>query len=469
MQSKLKTDPYPRQPGRLARRDGKGVNHRRKVILQGILWAAVYLLLCLAPLLILLVGPLPEGRELWRELSVALGFGGLAMMALQFVLTARFGWLKAPYGSDIVYHFHRQISLVAFALILAHPLILFIYSPDYLRLLNLIEAPWRARAGVGAVIALTALIVMSVWRKKLKIDYTPWRIWHGLLATAAVSLALVHVALVGHYINTPLKQALWSGYGLFWVGLLLYVRVLKPFWLLLRPYQVVQVRPERNKAWTVVVRPKGHAGMRFMPGQFAWLTAWSSPFSEREHPFSFSSSSEQGGELSFTVKELGDFTRRVKELQPGMQVYLDGPFGAFSVDRHPHAQGFVFIAGGVGITPIMSMLRSLADRGETRRLLLIYANKDWENVIYREELEQLSQRLDLQVVHVLEKAPEGWQGEVGFVNRDILERYLPANLPRNNQEIFICGPEPMMNAVEKQLVEMGVWVGDFHSERFNLV
>jgi predicted ferric reductase len=245
--------------------------------------------------------------------------------------------------------------------------------------------------------------------------------------------------------------------------------VLKPFWLLLRPYQVVQVRPERNKAWTVVVRPKGHAGMRFMPGQFAWLTAWSSPFSEQEHPFSFSSSSEQGSELSFTVKELGDFTQRVKELQPGMQVYLDGPFGAFSVDRHPHAQGFVFIAGGVGITPIMSMLRSLADRGETRPLLLIYANKDWENVIYREELEQLSQRLDLQVVHVLEKAPEGWQGEVGFVNRDILERHLPANLPRNSQEIFICGPEPMMNAVEKQLVEMGVWVGDFHSERFNLV
>ena len=442
---------------------------KTKVVLQGVFWVLAYLLLTLAPLLILVIGTRPAGREFWREFSVALGFAGLAMMALQFALTARFRWLKAPYGSDIVYHFHRQISLVAFGLILAHPLILFLFSPDYLRLLNLLDAPWRARAGVIALLALVVLIAISLWRKKLKLDYTPWRIWHGLLATIAVSLALLHVALVGHYINTPLKQALWTGYGLFWIGLLLYVRVLKPFQILRRPYEVVQVNRERNNTWTVVLKPKGHAGMRFMPGQFAWLTAWSSPFSDREHPFSISSSAERPDQLSFTIKEFGDFTRRIKDLQPGMQVYLDGPFGAFSVDRHPHAEGFIFIAGGVGITPIMSMLRTLADRNETRPLLLIYANKDWENVIFREEIEQLQDCLDLTVVHVLEKVPEGLLSEQGYVNRTLLERHLPKDLRRNSREIFICGPEPMMKAVEKHLVDLGLWVGDFHSERFNLV
>jgi 3-phenylpropionate/trans-cinnamate dioxygenase ferredoxin reductase subunit len=438
------------------------------MVFQGALWVALYILLTLIPLLILFIGPRPAGREFWREFSVALGFVGLAMMSLQFVLTARFGWLKAPYGSDIVYHFHRQISLVTFVLVLAHPLILFVFDPETLRLLNLIEAPWRARAGVTALVALIVVIIISVWRKKLKIDYTPWRVWHGLLATLAVSLALVHVTLVNHYLNTPVKQVLWTGYGLFWLGLLLYVRIIKPFMQLRKPYEITTVTPERSSSWTVRVKPRGHRGMRFMPGQFAWLTAFGSPYSDHEHPFSFSSSAEQQDGLAFTIKEAGDFTRRIKNLEPGTTVYLDGPYGSFSVDRHTHAQGFVFIAGGVGITPMMSMMRTLADRKEARPLLLIYANKDWENIIFREEIEDLQNRLNLKVVHVLEKAPENWSGETGFVTRKILERHLPAGRERNRQEIFICGPEPMMNAVERQLDEMGVWVGDFHSERFNL-
>lgn len=441
---------------------------RKRLILQGILWLAIYALLSLAPLLILLVGPLPAGRNFWREFSVALGFGGLAMMALQFVLTARFRWLKAPYGSDIVYHFHRQISLVSFVMILAHPLILFLYSTDYLRLLNLFDAPWRARAGVSSVIALIILISITLWRKKLRIDYTHWRIWHGLLATLAVLLAMVHVVLVGNYINTPLKQALWTGYGAFWIGLLLYVRVIRPFQLLRKPFELVQVKHERNQTWTIVLKPKGHAGFDFIPGQFAWLSIGSSPFVDREHPFSISSSAQKTDLISFTIKELGDFTQQVKDFKPGIPVYVDGPYGAFSVDRHPQARGFVFIAGGVGITPMMSMLRTLADRGDSRPLTLIYGNRDWENVIFREEIDELMRQLNLTVVHVLVDPPDAWSGEVGFISRQILERHLPKDMQRNRWEIFICGPDPMMNAVEKQLDEIGIWVGDFHSERFNL-
>jgi predicted ferric reductase len=70
---------------------------------------------------------------------------------------------------------------------------------------------------------------------------------------------------------------------------------------------------------------------------------------------------------------------------------------------------------------------------------------------------------------VLESPPEGWSGAKGFVNADILERSLPAERIPNRVEIFICGPGPMMNAVEKALIQLGVPLGDFHSERFDLV
>ncbi len=435
--------------------------------LQGVFWILVYLIVTLAPLFVLLLGPVPAGRGFWREFSVALGFAGLAMMGWQFALTARFKRIKAPYGSDIVYFFHRQISLVAFVLILAHPLILFVTSPDTLQLLNVFTSPWRAKAGVTAFLALAGLIAISVWRKQLKIHYDEWRQLHGLLAIAAVALAMAHIVGVGHHVGTPWKRALWITYGVFWIGLLAYVRLIKPWQELRRPYRVEQVIPERGNAWTLVLRPDGHPGLRFMPGQFAWLTIWDSPFADREHPFSFSSSAQHPEQLGFTIKALGDFTSRIPDIQPGQPVYLDGPHGAFSIDRHEHAPGFVFIAGGVGITPIMSMLRTLADRGDPRPLLLIYANRNWEGVTFREEIEALKARLNLRVVHVLEQPPEDWTGEKGFVNMDILKRHLP--LPQERYEHFICGPEPMMNAVERSLKQLGVSAGDFHSERFNLV
>jgi len=442
---------------------------KTKIWVQGITWIVIYLVLISAPIVILLIGPVPEGREFWRELSVGLGFAGLAMMALQFVLTARFKVIKAPYGADVVYHFHRQISFVAILFILLHPLLLFINSPDTIQLLNLFSAPWRARFGVTAVVIFAAVIALSVWRKRFKTEYSRWRIWHGILATLAILLAMTHVILAGHYINTPLKQALWIAYGVFWIGLLVYVRIIKPAILLRYPYQVDQVRPERGNAWTLAVKPVGHKGMRFQPGQFAWLTAWKSPFTDSEHPFSISSSAEVSDQIEFTIKELGDFTSTIKEMQPGQVVYIDGPFGAFSIDRQPHAKGYAFIAGGIGITPIMSMLRTMQARGDDRPLVLIYANNRWEDITFQKEIETLAGSLNLEVIHVLANPPDDWQGDRGFINAQVLDRYLPKERSTNAYEIFICGPPPMMDAVEKTLPEIGFSLGDFHSERFNLV
>ena len=179
---------------------------RTSRILQAIFWIAVYIALTIAPLLILLIGPQKPDQGFWERFSVALGFAGLAMMSLQFVLTARFKVIKAPYGSDVVYHFHRQISLVAFVLILAHPLILFIYDPGNLALLNLVTAPWRARAAVASVLLLLILISLSLWRKPLQVGYTFWRVSHGILGTLILILAMIHVILVGSGLMRSKKE-----------------------------------------------------------------------------------------------------------------------------------------------------------------------------------------------------------------------------------------------------------------------
>ena len=147
----------------------------------------------------------------------------------------------------------------------------------------------------------------------------------------------------------------------------------------------------------------------------------------------------------------------------GQRVYLDGPYGAFTTGNP--ADMHVLVAGGIGVTPMMSMIRTLADQGDRRPVILLYGSKDWESVTFREELETLKTRLDLEVVHVLQNPPPGWTGESGFLNAEIFRRHLPA--PYADHEYFICGPNVMMDAIEKALGDMHVPISKYHSERYS--
>ena len=114
---------------------------------RGAVWVFVYLLFILAPLFMLLTGSLPPTRNFWGEFAVAIGYSGLAMMGLQFGLSARFRHVTEPWGEDVIYHFHRQISLVAVALVILHPIILVALRPQRLGMLIFYQASWRARFG----------------------------------------------------------------------------------------------------------------------------------------------------------------------------------------------------------------------------------------------------------------------------------------------------------------------------------
>jgi len=126
-------------------------------------------------------------------------------------------------------------------------------------------------------------------------------------------------------------------------------------------------------------------------------------------------------------------------------------------------------AGGIGITPIMSMLRSMADREDQRPSKLFYNNRDWDSITFREELEKLQQSLNLEIIYTLEKPPQKWDGETGFMTQDILHKYLGNEWTKDGTEIFMCGPQVMMDIVEKQCRAEGFSETQIHFELFNLV
>jgi len=332
---------------------------------RGAVWVVIYLLFILGPLFALLAGPLPPRRDFFTEFSAAIGYAGLAMMGVQFGLTARFRYVTEPWGEDVIYHFHRAISLVAVALVIAHPLILFVVRPQLLALLNFFVAPWRARFAALSTYSLIALVVMALWRVGLKIRYETWHLTHIGLAVVAVGAGLLHMVGWGFYLAAPWKRSLWIGLTIFWIALLLYVRIVKPLFMLRRPYRVTEVRPELGDTWTLVMHPDGHRGFRFKPGQFGWLTVWGSPFKITAHPFSFSSSAVAAdGRVEMTIRNLGDFTSEIHKVPQGQRVYLDGPYGAFTMGNP--ADMHVLVAGGIGVTPMMSLIRTLADQVDQR-------------------------------------------------------------------------------------------------------
>jgi predicted ferric reductase len=431
-------------------------------------WILAYLALIVAPLGLLLLGETPPGGGFWWDFALALGYSSLAMMGVQFWLTARFKRATAPFGIDIIYYFHRYLAAAAFVLLLGHVAVLFTAYRPAVGPLQPWLAPGYMTLGWLALLAFALLIGSSLLRKQVGLDYEPWRRAHIVLAVLGIVFAVLHVLGSGSYVEAGWKRALWALLALSWIGLAVWVRLLRPARLKRAPYQVLAVQHEPGRNWTLRLAPRDGATFAYRPGQFAWLTLRASPFALCEHPFSFASSPTRPGTLEFMIKELGDFTSTIGDIRPGETAWVDGPYGSFGVDFHPHATGYVFVAGGAGIAPIISMLRALADRGDIRPLWLFYGNRRRDRIVFGDELDALASRLDLRLIHVLSEPPDDWTGERGFVTCEVMARHLPALPERRRLHCFVCGPTPMIRLAERNLEQLSIPLRHLHSEIFDL-
>jgi predicted ferric reductase len=432
------------------------------------LWIFIFFLLLLLPLVLLMIFPRPAGREFLRELSVGLGFLTMSLLGIQTIPTSRLQFITKHFPMEMLYTVHHNLSIFTMLIAIAHPVLLFINNPQTLQLLNFVTAPNRARAAVLAVLMMVVLVLTSVWREVMKMKYDVWRWIHDGLAFLAIGLGLYHMFKVNYYMSIPYQRVIWLVLTGIWVAIILYIRVARPIVLLKRPYVVDHVKEEFGQSWSLYVRPDGHKGFDFQAGQFAWITT-ESPFIFRENPFSFSTSADREDDLiGFTIKELGDFSSTIKDLKPGDKIFVDGPYGTFNLDEH-YDNRLVLIAGGIGSAPVLSILRTMRDRGRQDSVKFFYGNPTWDMVIYREELEELQKTEDyLQVIHVLERPEDSWEGEKGYITSEILAKYLPEDYKQWEYIFFLCGPMPMIEAVEGALMNLNVQSTRIFSEKYEM-
>ena len=240
-----------------------------------------------------------------------------------------------------------------------------------------------------------------------------------------------------------------------------------------RPVKVVQVVRETDDAVSIYLTEADGSALEFRPGQFLSVDV-TIDGKRLRRAYSLASACLPDVPVHVTVKRIEDgwVSNHLNDtIQAGDELAVLGPSGNFTVEpRHVNARHLVMIAGGSGITPIMSILETVLRLEGGSRVTLIYGNRGWDDVIFRDRLAALCDEFEdrLVVDHVLERPPESWSAGRGLLTRDVVEARLEALSIQDDGLIryFLCGPTPMMEAAHEALQQRGIDANRIAEERF---
>jgi len=396
---------------------------------------------------------------------VALGrlaglLGGSAVL-LQLALVSRLPWLEPSVGCDRLYRLHRYVGFVVAPLLLGHPVLLIRgYARQYevslsQQFIDIAKGWPYAPAAIVAILIIVLVVTSSLPPIKRRLTYDAWHAGH-LAMYLAISLASLHQASGAEMLKQPWWRWYWVILHVVVIGALVVFRAGRPVFNLARHrFRIDKVISESDDVTSVYLTGRHLERFKFRAGQYtnvAFLTKglWA------PHPFSFSAA-PNGRFLRLSIKVVGDFTRRVRDLQPGSPVLLEGPLGAFTAEESTGGK-YLMVAGGIGITPIRALIESLA--AGDHDVVLVYGAKTVNELVFAGELRALTPRCHF----VVSRANDGDSGyERGRIDRAMLERLVA---DASEREAFVCGPPPMMNAVIGALRALGMRGSRIHYERF---
>ncbi|GAA4918985.1 putative ferric reductase [Actinomycetospora succinea] len=421
--------------------------------LTRVLWIAVLAALVVVP--VVLMASRAGGTSVVGMLSVGLGLLALSLLIVVVVVPSRVRSLTRAFGVEKVLGLHRWLGTLAIVLVVLH---LTVALANHPQLLNPFQTTSAAKAGWSSVTALLLVGLVAVRGRRPGARYEIWARLHVLLAAAALVLAGLHVFWLGNLVTDPVMRIVLSVLALALLGVLAHRWVWRPLFSRQGAYVVYGVRRESPTVSTLVLAPVHlrRGGLRFAPGQFVWLRLKRAVVGTEEHPFTIASSARVTGRLELTVRDQGDFSGLLSTLRTGSKVWLDGPHGSFTDEAAPDARGLVLLAGGVGITPMMSMLRTLADRGDPRTHRLVLAERGTEP-LFADELTALARRLDLRVTRT-----DGRR-----IDAELLAEVLPGEPGALRAlDYFVCGSPSVLAGSLAALEQLGVPDTRIHTEQF---
>ncbi|WP_399098254.1 ferric reductase-like transmembrane domain-containing protein [Streptomyces sp. 11x1] len=422
------------------------------------LWTFVVVNLAIVEILFITTGTGKNG-----VLTVAKFFGlhAAVLMLFQLLLVARLPWLDRRIGMDRLTVWHRWVGFTLLWTLLTHAVLVVL---GYARLDDASMAKtFFALAGVpasllgmlaAAIVVVVAAVSARAVRRRLR-----YETWHGLhlLLYVALGLAFVHQLLeTTTFASSAFAWAYWWALWLFAFGALVAGRFVLPVWRnAYHRFQVAAVVPESDDVVSVHVTGRHLDRLPARAGQFC---VWRFPGHNHwwlANPFSLSAAPD-GRTLRLTAKAVGSGSAGLRELPVGSRAFVEGPYGAFT-SLHRTRPDALLIAGGVGITPV----RSLLEEEATGDVVVLYRVRSERDAVLVDEVRALvaarGGRLHLLTGRRGEGTPPFEPGSLRALVPDITER-----------DVYVCGPPSMTAAVLGALRELAVPRRQVHAERFGL-
>lgn len=411
---------------------------------------AALALLALAPL-----AALPEAALSLAFLGRATGALGLACLLLAAMTSARVPGFDTWFGGlTRLWRLHHYLGAAAFLLLMAHPLLLsFAAARASLPAASAVLFPgpsaWSVWAGWLSLALMAVFLAPTFWFFG-RPEYQRWKALHAL-SGAAVAVGLAHTLASGG------SRLLWGAYGACALLAVSYrVLLARRF---ARGFTIVAAEPAERGVIELTLRSDGKP-LAYRDGQFIYLTPLDPGLARgrgEEHPYTVSSPAG-ATDLKVVIKDLGDASRALQTVTVGSRALVEGPYGEF-FPRHGASEPELWIAGGVGLTPFLSRVRSLA-AGRTCDIHLVYCVQDESRAHFLKELEAAAAR-----VPGLRLWPHYFARE-GPLTGEFLSARCPDFAAR---EIYVCGPPKLIAAARRELRRGGTPSRRVHSEEFNWI
>lgn len=390
------------------------------------------------------------------------GLLGMLALLFQVVLIGRIRFIERLWGHDTMNTLHRGLGYGIIVFFIAHIVGMYYgYGSDttntFIQQTQSFITNWDdvGNAILGFILFFIALFLSLPWVRKL-LKYETWYFSH-LVMYAAIALVFGHQTESGDLLQSPLFLGFWNAivYGV--LACMVIYRFIIP---LVRMYtigfRVERIVQENENVHSIYITGKYMNRFVFDAGQFVHVRFFAKHFWKESHPFSLSVG-PNGSYIRLSVKESGDFTKMIKNIPLGTRVLVDGPLGHFTL-RNARKMNYLFIAGGIGITPIRSLAQTVAHTKGTMQLLWA-VTKESDLALYN-ELQGLVQNI---TIFVSEGAQtNGFRS--GRITKEALQELAPDYLER---DVYLCGPPKMMETVRKQLHELGLPKSQIHFEKFS--
>lgn len=399
----------------------------------------------------------------------------IAMMAffIQFPLAGRLKQIRWFANIDWSIGTHKKLGKYLGMYFFLHPLL--IVAPKWLvsfddftaGIVSMVTSPQLLTA-IIAWVAMVIWVLMSIYKDKLNIRYETWRLLHVIGFVIIATLVVLHITSIGsHGQFEQLFNGVWWGLYILSMTIVIYNYLIKPRLISGHPFEITSVHKASECDWELTIQAKSRQSYDFEPGQFVWINTSKSPFNLEQHPFSIASGNQEQGELTFIIRELGDYTSTLNELKLGQNVFVDGPYGSMSLELSSKAKGITLVAGGAGIAPMLGLARELVKRNESRPIHFIYGNQNLKKMVALDELIALDISMpNFHLQLVCQQLDE--TNNIEYVYQGVVdEERLTAAIDADNAQnwaVYLCGPEGMIQANSLQLKKLGVATNQIHYE-----